>query len=182
LRIKHFFMPMAVSMIGAFAAGCVGSSAPRYWLPSADHTITDTYGAWASVQLISQHDPVEGELIASSRDSVFILTDKLTVLCRDSIDQIKLARYSPSQGGIATWTLIGSLSTLSHGYLLVASLPAWIITGSVAASAVSHEPIIEERRGLRNPLTGTFLERLSRYSRFPQGLPATVDRLSLRPK
>jgi len=163
----------ALAILGA----CASTTAPPNWLPDASETQTLGFGSWISLAFApdSQRLPVEGEFIAVEQDTVFVLTIRgLTGIHQADISAAELTNYQPNAGWLAVWTLLGALSTPSHGYFLVLSAPLWIITGSVSTAAQSHAP---QKRFPRR----SWVE-LRPYARFPQGLPPGIDRNRLRGK
>jgi hypothetical protein len=118
-------------------------------------------------------DSLEGELIAVQKDSIFILrnSDRLEGFAAEEVRSVHLQSYNPKLGTVTLWTLSGVASTVSHGFILIISLPVWIATGSlsgVAISASAHEKTEPEG-----------WDALACYARFPQGMPAGLDRTGL---
>ena len=157
-------------------AACAGNPAPRGWLPGPEDAPQDPYGAWVAV-LEGDESETAGELIAVRDDSVFVLTQsgRLAGFAYGDIQQARLAYYDAQWGGLAAWTILGSLATISNGYFAGITLPLWVITGSIAASAESRAPLEEAR------LVSQWRE-LRMYARFPQGMPEGLDRSVLRPR
>jgi hypothetical protein len=117
---------------------------------------------------------IEGELIAAAGDSIYVLT-RASVL--ESVPVANIARgtltsYDASTGRLRPGRLIGTLTTLSPGFVLVLSAPAWIATGTAPAVSASRGPRVESKDAAV----------LSPYARFPQGLPAGLDVAGLRAK
>lgn len=160
----------------ALLAGCAASIAPSGWLPSAERTQWDGYGSWAVVTLsIGPGESCEGELIAATSDSIFILQGSvLEAYGVNQVGRIHLQTYDSRHGGLTAWTTFGALSTISHGFILALSAPVWIITGSVATSAQSRSPH-------RTIMEGTW-SQLAPYCRYPGGIPASIDRSKIAPK
>jgi len=161
------------------AAACAGNPAPSGFLPSPKEAVRDLYGGWIEVTVpAAGHDGrVAGELIAASADSVWILPDTgrgTVAVATGAVKEGRLVRYRSDAGAVAGYSTLGVISTLSNGYFLIFTAPAWIITGVVASSAESGAPI---RRAL--PLTWA---ELSAYARFPEGLPPGIDLAEIRPK
>jgi hypothetical protein len=117
----------------------------------------------------------DGELIAVNRDSVYVLTTGgLAVIPVRGVAKLNVTGYDAQAAALALWGLAGTLATISHGILLIFSAPVWIITSSIAAAAHSREP--------REIYPEVALNALRIYARFPQGIPAGLDRRQLRPK
>lgn len=136
----------------------------------------EAYGAWIDVQFASSADSakesgVRGELIAASEDSLWVLPldGSLRSVSRSAASRVRLSRFDANWGYLATWTTLGTLSSISHGVWLVISAPVWMIGGSLATRSQSYKPILED------PDT----RALRRYARFPQGLPPNVSRTDL---
>lgn len=162
-----------------FVGACAKNPAPSGWLAPAERAQRDPYGGWIEISYrVAERDAVaRGEFIAVSDDSVFVLPPRadLAAIPRAQIRRAKVAFYDAQWAGLATWTIIGSLSTASHGWFLGISLPIWTIAGPVATGAASRGPI-ESVRSQRD------WEAVSKFARFPQGLPEEIDRAVLRPK
>ncbi len=72
---------------------------------------------------------------------------------------VELPSYGP---GLLAWTIIGTVSTLSHGFYSLISAPVWAIVGSISTTTGW------------NPRLGLESCRSARpYARFPQGMPAS---------
>jgi len=164
-------------------AGCATTDFPRN-LPEAEEAVALTGGRW--VVVYPEHAvpgdgqlPLEGELIAIDRDTLFVFTgsDLQACACSDVASATLYVTDYPMDPSLAsTWVLLGTLSTLSHGILLAASAPVWLIFGSIAASGVVHDA---DQGDLRWPEDSW--EALGAFARFPQGLGEEIDRSSLRP-
>ncbi|HTK82689.1 MAG TPA: hypothetical protein VL633_10385 [Bacteroidota bacterium] len=155
-------------------AGCASTSAPPGWLPNAEDVQQNVYGGWITAEIDSSNitKKVSGELLAVEQDSVYILTySGLRPMYRNDIARAKVAFFEGDYGGMRAWTLVGTLSTLSHGFYLLISAPLWILAGTVAVSAATHDQLIEYPRHSWN--------EMKKYSRFPQGFPAAIDRSRL---
>lgn len=159
----------------AFVSGCFRTTAPRGWLPTAVEAQRDAYGGWIQVDFNTgvRRNTVHGELIAATSDSVHVLTsDSLVAVPTASVIAGTLTAFDAQHGALRLWTVLGAVSTLSHGFALVLTAPAWAIAGSVATASASKTPRVES--------TDPLLLRM--YARFPQGLPPGLDARTLRQK
>jgi hypothetical protein len=174
-----------VAAAGLICGGCVGTTAPHGWLPTSQDAQTNTYGAWSEVCLRypEKAELVHGELIAVHEDSLFVLTaETLMGLSRDQLRSVRLTTYQPEHGRLSGWTALGSVSTLSHGVGLVLTFPLWVIVGSATTAKASGEPDEHcQGREVTQPHSVCW-QNLSKFARFPQGIPPTVDRSSLKSK
>ncbi|NNG15201.1 MAG: hypothetical protein HKM89_01890 [Gemmatimonadales bacterium] len=164
----------------AVTTACSANPAPSGWLGPAPVAVSDPYGAWVQMELTSagKQVPSGGELIAVALDSVFVLTPdgEFHAVARADVTRAKVAYYDSQYGTLAAWTTFGSLGTLSHGFLLVFSLPVWTIGGWAATAGQSRAPLAEVSEHERS------WDDVAMYARFPQGLPDELDRRRLRPK
>jgi hypothetical protein len=115
-----------------------------------------------------------GELLAVHADSLFVLSaNSLTAIPTAKTKKATLTVYDANVGPLVAWSVLGTLSTASHGAGLIISAPVWIIAGIAATSAQSHAPRITFPR--------KSWKEFRMYARFPTGLPPGLDRRSLRP-
>jgi hypothetical protein len=156
---------------------CAGAAAPKGWLPEPRNVPMSAHGGWLHLWYSegAEHRQSAGELIAVSADSVWILNDTAgLVIPTTAADSGRLWVYQPRSGDLGRWALLGTLSTISHGVVLLFTAPMWVIAGGFA---VSGEVGAAQRRA--PPLTWG---ELSAYARFPQGLPESVALNALRAK
>jgi hypothetical protein len=163
-----------IAGILAAAAGCYQSSAPPRWLPSPVEAQRDTFGSWVTVQGQPKTAPlVRGELIAIDTDTIHVLADgRLVSLARAAVCCAELTAFRMDLSELQLWTVLGVVSTASHGVVLILTAPIWAIAGTLAASAASYAPRIIST----DPLV------LQPFARFPQGIPPGLDRTTLRSK
>ena len=166
---------VAALLFASTGAACFRSSAPAGWLSTPEQSQREAWGAWAEVRTRSggERAPVMGELIAADRDSVYVMTSAaLVALPVAEIERATLTTYDARWGKLALWTVLGTLSTASHGMALIISAPVWAAGGTAATAAASRGPRVRSTDGTV----------LARFARFPQGMPAGLDRGVLRPK
>jgi hypothetical protein len=158
-------------------AGCAPNSAPKGWLPKPIQAQAVAFGGW--IELTYNEAEVkrntDGELIAVSADSVWVLTpNQGYVIHTGSVEKGKLTAYAAQTGGLTGWTTVGTLSTISNGAFLIFTAPMWLFAGSLT---IGGEARSAERR--HPPLTWV---ELAPFARFPQGLPAGIELTALQPK
>lgn len=162
--------------------GCASHTAPKGWLPDPDDLQTQAFGAWMQLKIEQQsespkpnEESAEGEFIAQSQDSVYILTQQgISSISKTSISKARCTAYNAHEGNLAAWTFAGTLSTLSHGVGLILSAPVWIIAGTISTAGQSWQPILKFPKA---PWS-----EFQKYARFPQGLPPNVDQSQLNRK
>jgi hypothetical protein len=153
-------------------AGCAVSHAPPGWLDAPGHS--RAFGGWIVVERLDGPEQLRGELISIEADSLLVLDDLVLVsLPLACVSKADLTGYAASSG-IASWTVLGTLSTASHGFLLLLSAPVWLVAGISASAAETHAP------HFKHPPSSW--EALRPFARFPQGMPPGLSRTSLRPK
>jgi hypothetical protein len=157
------------------AVGCAHNTAPPGWLPATEAARTLALGGWVTVKTGEQKQDrrtIEGELIAVHPDTLFVLSgDTLVAVDRARTRSVQLTGYAIDLNGMRGWTALGFFGAVSNGWFFALTGPLWIVGGSTATATASHAP---EVRYPREPWN-----RLILYARFPQGLPAGVDRARL---
>lgn len=155
----------AVILAAVLAACSVSDPAPPAWRRSMQAAERSPRGAWVSVRLRSG-GVVQGELLAVDGHRVYVERGRHVVPIRlRDIAELDMSAYDAENGGIVAWSLFGTLSTLSHGLLLVISAPVWMLWGSATARDQDSEGY-EELTGLE-----VFPDELRPWARFPQGIP-----------
>ena len=126
----------------------------------------DGHGGWVVVERTAGA-AVAGELIAVEPDTMRVLVStSLVAVPRGEIARAKLWAWDTEKNVPLVWGSLGSLSTLSHGFFLVFSLPAWVITTAVTSAT-------ESRASLLTYPDDAWAD-LVKWARFPQGLPAGI--------
>lgn len=175
----------AALVVVVLAEGCVSPKCNSEWLATVEQTQSSAYGGW--LQVVHKFDRTKiygyGELIAVHSDSLFWMEDNhLRSLARTDIRKAQVFTYRSQHGALAAWTVLGTLSTASHGFILIISAPAWILFGSITTGAVSHEPIVGYNAPDRYEPSMSDWLRMSKYARYPQGIPADLDRSLIKAK
>jgi hypothetical protein len=162
------------ALLAATLAGCYQSPAPPRWLPSPMEAQRDAFGSWIIVQAQPKTVPLaQGELIAVSTDSIHVLSDgRLVSLARTTLCCAELIAYRMDVSELQIWSVLGLVSTVSHGFGLILTAPVWALAGTVATAAASYAPRI----------VSTDAIVLRSFARFPQGFPPGFDRSTLRSK
>ena len=158
--------------LALLAAGCAHSGAPAHWLPPASQAQTEAHGGWVVVHLKDGRAHA-GELLAVDADSIFVLEgDACVALSSAAISHAVVTGYDSQYGKLGGWTALGAVSTLSHGLVAALSMPTWVILGTTMTVVQSHAGRVD---------VATW-EQARMYARFPQGLPAGLDRARLKPR
>jgi hypothetical protein len=154
---------------------CARTPGPPGYLEPAEVEQRDAYGTWIDVHYEDNRTELSGEFIAVEPDTVFVLTRSgLRAIPRTMIKAARLGTYDSEWYKLAYWTTGGAFLTVSHGWYAAISAPVWIVTGIIAAASVSNGPI-EEVNG-NNDFRW---QEVSKFARFPQGMPPGIDRTVL---
>ena len=106
---------------------------------------------------------IEGELLAATQEGLALATERgVEAVPAGSVRSVEVRVLPSHSGAMAAWTVAGTLSSISHGVLLVVSAPVWLIAGIGSAAGA-------EGRGVETSAFDAGL--LSQYARFPQGMP-----------
>jgi len=143
---------------------CATTNAPQQWLSEAEQVGSDGFGGWVDIRFPDGR--ISGELIAVTEDTLFFADSMLRAVAAKEIVSARVASYHASS--LAGFVFLGTLSTVSNGFLLIFTAPMWLIGGSAAAGGRSYEPIVDYPESPLNDFR--------RFARFPQGLPPQLDR------
>lgn len=151
--------------------GCSSAPTPDGYLEHPDDVAGSPYGGWIQILPEQEHaSDTVGELIAVDNDSLYVLT--IIGLHRVAVDDVRDAKlywFAPDSELMGLWMAMGTLSTISHGYFLSLTAPAWLLIGGASVHAN------EQGGRIRYPSAHS-LRELSMYARFPQGMPSNLDR------
>jgi hypothetical protein len=152
---------------------CARNPAPVGWQRPPEVVQHAALGAWITVQCVEKREPcAEGELIAVDEDRFRVLTAAgLEDVEKQRVAKATLVAYTNKRGSLGTWVGLGTLSTLSHGALLLVTAPVWIATGIAVTADESRAPLV---RYPERPI-----QDFRPHARFPQGLPPGLDGAAL---
>lgn len=163
-------------MIAALLGACVSNPDPRS--PTIQMMEREGYGGFIVIRTKVGME-VAGELISVESNVIRVLrlpqtTGALTWVPVTDIESAELYKYE-AEGGFGAWGLLGTLSTISHGFWLVFSAPAWMISAGIAAGIESHHVVVRYPDDRWNEFVP--------WARFPQGMPPGLDEQALtRPR
>ncbi len=164
---------VAALALATFATACVSNPDPRQ--PTIQKMQTEGVGGWI-VATSTAGWQVQGELISITREYVHILRvgqPGAALVYVRTADVAKASVYTYEyEGGLGVFGLLGTLSTISHGFFLALTAPVWIISTAIAVAAESAHVELEYPED-------NSLEELSRWARFPQGIPPNIDEEAL---
>jgi hypothetical protein len=146
-------------------AGCASNPAPSGVLPTPEELATTAHGGYVLVWHRSGAQ-TQGELLAAGKDQVWVLTDRgASAIPVSEIESMRMAIYRTGEMAMTGWGAAGTISTLSHGFFLVISVPVWLITTAISTG-------VESRRALLD-YPDVPLSKFGHWARYPQGMPPT---------
>jgi len=167
---------MAVAVAAVAGAGCALApttrGVSRGMEDTAPHSAGEVpvMGFQVTLEIPGRVDPT-GELIAVDETSIWLFRDGgyIRVQRQDVSRAVVRVLDSPASAVLAGLTALGTISTLSHGMLLVLSAPVWLVSG-ISASASTHandDAAFEPQH----------FDLLAEFARYPQGPPPFLLRL-----
>ena len=167
--------PIVALALLVFGAACTGNPAPSGWLAKPLAAANDAYGAWIALRF-ADTTRLSGEFLGVDRDTVFVLALDSAVyrVPAESVRTATVAWYDSNYETLAWWGALGTLSTLSHGFVLIFSMPIWSLASLSSAGSESRAPLARvEKVGWAG---------VRQYARFPAGVPADLPvRLPVKP-
>lgn len=175
---RHNARGLAIAMIFFMLTGCGHTEAPPFWLPSDAKSQADGYGGWASVKsgVKPKRADVTGELIAVAEDRLYVLTERgVESVSKNEITTAVVDGYDQDARPVARAWVIGAIASVGAGvWGIYVMQPLWALAGRTALKeAASYARVSYPRQRW---------EEMSKYARFPAGLPANIDLLTLLPK
>jgi hypothetical protein len=158
-------------------AAC-SSNPPAGSTPEPERAVNEVYGGWVRCEdLDGKTLPDTGELLAVGADTLWLYSDRAAGVRAVPLGAIRNAEvywYDRDTAPIGYWTMIGMISTLSHGYGLVLSAPVWLMAGLAGGGM--------ELAASRVQVDSRDFARLRPYARFPAGWPAGLDWRRVEPR
>ena len=156
--------------------GCATISAPSGTVPSRKGLATDPYGGWLTATINDTPAQVQGEFIALNKDSVFVLSgDSLKIIPVSKFNTARIILFNTEANKYSIWTVVLSVATIANGAFATITFPVSLAMGLTTV----HD---EARREHFFDFPQRPWSELSKYARFPQGLPEELDRGTLKGK
>jgi hypothetical protein len=159
------------------AAAC-SSNPPAGSTPEPERAVNEVYGGWVHCEDIEgKWLPDAGELLAVGADTLWLYSDSaagVRAMPLAAIGRAEVYWYDRDTEVIASWTIVGMLSTLSHGVALVLSAPVWLLFGLAGAGT--------DLAASRVQVDAPDFARLRPYARFPAGWPPGFDWRHVEPR
>ncbi len=114
---------------------------------------------------LGEYCKFEGELLAQDWRSLWVLTDdrQLVRVPTARVRRVLVELYASGSLATGVVTTVGTLSTVTHGFFLVLTGPAWLISGITSS--------VYESQTNDYGAKGSELDSLWRFARYPQGPP-----------
>ncbi|MCK6614795.1 MAG: hypothetical protein L6Q47_11200 [Ignavibacteriaceae bacterium] len=154
----------------AFLSGCYTVYAPAGKLAeSPEEFVKSGKGGWLSIRLKPPHPQAMsmqgGEFLFQDSVNVYLLNKTVNQYPKSMIDLavLELMKKRP----YAWWWILGSASTISHGFGLIATFPLWQIVGiSATYGELWHDVYKQEKPD------DSYWQGINVLARFPGGLDA----------
>ena len=167
---RNIVHPVAIVLTAVLFTSCAVTNVPPRWLPEAEQTPTSVYGGWIEIKTLRWE--VMGELIAVTKDTVFVADYALRSIAVRDIFSARLVTYNESI--IGAYVFLGLILSITNGWFILFTGLIWIIGGLIAGANRSFDPIIDF------PEKPIFA--FQPHARYPQGIPTEVDRSTIRIK
>lgn len=133
------------------------------YVPLESGIATNTYGAYISI-VTKDAGLLQGELIAVDSSRIWVLTDN-DGRCKDVADStVRRINLKYAKTRNYAWTIpVFTLGSVLHGYFAILTFPLNLIT-TIAVSTSANNAYRYQARKVEPQV-------LSKYARFPQGLP-----------
>ncbi|MBN1387216.1 MAG: hypothetical protein JW965_02145 [Bacteroidales bacterium] len=155
---------------------CSTIKAPIGSVPNRKALTTDAYGGWLEMTINSSNDSITGEFIAANEDSIYIMQNgEIQIYAISNISFARVIIFNNARGAYLIWTVAGSLLTISNGGFFIFTLPTVLVSGILTTVAESKRV-----NYLDYPSNG--FKELSKYARFPQGMPEGIKASDLNPR
>jgi len=159
------------SVLLLLTIGCARTDVPAGLLESSQ-AFRQVSGTWAVVRTDSSE--ARGELLAVEHDTIFLVNENvLAAIDKNRVREAKafLQEFPLTSGQVATWTILGTLSTASNGLGCVITAPLWLLTGGITGISTASAANRGDYMYPDDPWEG-----LRKFARFPQGLPSGIPR------
>jgi len=154
--------------------GCRSVSVSPGFEPTRAKLARDGFGSFIILTLNNGSIPT-GELIAVTPDTVFVLVgEKVVPFPGSSVRSARVVIFRNKAGAYGAITFLLCLGTLTNGMFLIGTLPLNLIAGIAVASSENR---------YRNYIDYSDTDTgLSKYARFPQGIPEGVNLSEIHPR
>lgn len=159
---------LSVILFLVFLSGCKSIE----YLPDVGAIDVNTHGSYISVYR-NKNKKINGELIAVNKNAIFIKGEKEKKIISISINDIKRFKLKYAKGKNYYWAIpVFAVASLSHGFLLIVSLPINLIATAIVAGSGTSD--------FKYKSKGMSLKKLKMFARFPQGLPPNIELFEIR--
>lgn len=144
------------------------------YLPKPDAIGVNQYGSYINIR-VTGSESIKGELLAVGYSDLYVLADtagtkKVTIVPISQISKFKLLYATPKN---YAWTIpVYVLATASHGFYLLFTAPANLLA-TVAITSSGFNAFTYNNQIIT-------YEKLSKFARFPQGIPPNINIASIR--
>lgn len=148
--------------------GCRTVYAPLGKMPkSPAEFVKSGKGGWLTLRLKAPHIDAGkmkgGEFLWQDEGNIYLLNDSVLAYPKQAIDLavIELMEKRPYAG----WWILGSVSTLSHGFVLIFSFPLWQVVGIPSTVGELWHDVYKQEKP-----DESYWQGINVLARFPGGL------------
>ncbi len=164
-----------------------GCGSPKYvvtpegTVPKRNQLEEDVFGGYIMVKTKDSLD-ISGELIGMRNDSVFIFSDSISVVHRERISKARVIVHMPNNYKGAGLALMGLSSlVIVHSGSQFGTLPAAVAIGGILYNGIGLASAVgTEEKKINYYDWSEGWEKVIRYSRFPYGIPSTIELSELK--
>ncbi len=162
-------------VVAIVLSGCKTMKAPKGVVPNRKDMMVQAYGAWFYTTDLGPRQPqTEGELIAISADSVYVLDgDTLKTFVLKDIQRARVIAFNNQSSSYTLWTSLLAVGTLANGAFASFTLPLTLAVGIPTTIAEA-----KRQNFFEYPLHDW--NQLGKFARFPQGLPQGLNTNDLK--
>lgn len=162
--------------LGLFLSQCESAKAPRGAVPKRKEVAMTAFGGWMTLSFWdSTRQTVQGEFIALSKDTVYIMiAGEVDALSKAEVREGRIVFFKTETSNYGIWTALTILLSLSNGYFSIITGPLTFLTG--IATTVGEATRINYYEYPTHDWTV-----LRKFARFPQGIPAGIQMHELKP-
>ena len=161
------FQVLSLALIGMLPACTATSPAPKAFRQTITNAQKIALGSWTRVD--GRVFSADGELLAVDPRDIYLERDAhVTIVNPACVNKLTIAAFESENEGVQGLGALGLLSTLSHGFILVVSMPIWAITTASTSYRQSGAGYLDYKREGNGPIN---TQPARKWARFPQGMP-----------
>lgn len=169
---------LLIVLLLMFLESCEFVKAPRNWLPEPKDSVKELYGAWITLRLKTEYEPIGGEFISFENDKIYVLTEIGTIsINRADVISAIIDVHQRETRKVIVNSALGTCLSITTGWYFIFIAPIWIVSGIINTIIASQSGFYIEE----SP-SAEWFKSIKKFSRFPNGLPENISLKDLKPK